>query len=246
VTKIDFQAFLKQQIFDVANMTHSLNPSTMEQHNSSMVDKIDPNAISGMTFTTTAYDLYQFELALWQEKFIPAQSIKAALPGDLLSGSSTRAFFDFGRFAMNSKNKLLWWEHDGSAHPDHHALKYHDFENDLIIVMMSSDSNKTTLFDLKRSILAIINDGNSELPLSWWFQQAMTKLGFDAAYNLLQQRVGQAAKADSLESDVNKLGYKFLQDNKTQQAVRLFKLNVAHFPSSANAYDSYDRMLNWH
>jgi predicted Zn-dependent protease len=109
--------------------------------------------------------------------------------------------------------------------------------------MMSSDSNKTTLFDLKRSILAIINDGNSELPLSWWFQQAMTKLGFDAAYNLLQQRMGQAAKADSLESDVNKLGYKFLQDNKTQQAVRLFKLNVAHFPSSANAYDSYGEAL---
>lgn len=243
VTKIDFHTFLTQQIFDVANMRRSLSPSSMKQYNASMVYKIDPNAILGMTLSTTPYDLYQFELALWQQKFIPAQSIKAALPGDLLSGSSTRAFFDFGRFSANSKNELLWWEHDGSSGPDHHTLKYHDFENDLIIVMMSSDGNKTTLFDLKRSILNIINDGNSELPLAWWFQQNLIKQGFDSAYNQLQHRAGQDTKVDSFEFEVNKLAYKFLAENKTLRAVRLFKLNQTQFPSSANAYDSYGEAL---
>jgi hypothetical protein len=58
----------------------------MKQLTAPMVDKIDPDAISGMTLFTTPYDLYQFELALWQEKIIPAQAIKSALPGDLLSG----------------------------------------------------------------------------------------------------------------------------------------------------------------
>ncbi|NQZ08312.1 MAG: beta-lactamase family protein [Algicola sp.] len=243
VTKMDFQAFLQQQIFDVANMRHSVNPGSMKQHTASMVYKIDPNAIEGMTFFTTPYDIYQFELALWQQKFILAQSIKAALPGDLLSGSSTRALFDFGRFSVNSKNELLSWEHDGNSPPDHYALKFHDFENDLIIVMMSSDGNRTTLFDLKLSILSIINDGNSEIPLAWWFQNEMTIQGFDGAYNQLQQRFGQDTKADNLEFDVNRLGYKLLIANKAKQAVRLFKLNVTHYPFSANAYDSYGEAL---
>ncbi|MCJ8270608.1 MAG: hypothetical protein MJK04_14550, partial [Psychrosphaera sp.] len=199
--------------------------------------------ISGMTLVTTPYDLYQFELALWQQKLISTQSIKAALPGDILSGSKTRALFDFGRFSVNSKNELLWWEHDGSANPDHHALKFHDFENDLIIVMMSSDGNKSTLFDLKRNIVAIINDGNSEIPLAWAFQNTMATPGFDSAYKQVQKRFGQDTIADSLESDVNRLGYKLLIANKAKQAIRLFKLNVTHYPFSANAYDSYGEGL---
>ncbi|HET6669433.1 MAG TPA: tetratricopeptide repeat protein [Pyrinomonadaceae bacterium] len=40
------------------------------------------------------------------------------------------------------------------------------------------------------------------------------------------------------EADVNRLGYEFLRDGKTDDAIEIFKLNVEAHPRSANTYDS--------
>jgi len=242
VTKIDFQTFLQQEVFAVAGMKNSINPKTMSQHNESMVYKLDVNAISGMTFFTTPLDLYKFERAIWQEKIATAQSINDALPGDVLSGRSNRAFFDFGGYSTNTEGKLISWQHDGSANPDHHALKFHDIENDLIIVLMSSDGNKSTLFDFKRSILPIVNGAKGEIPLTWWFQHQISKNGFSSAFKQLQQRVKKNSGFALAESKINILGYKLMKDNN-QQAAQVFKLNLNLFPASPNTYDSYGEVL---
>ncbi|MGZ0017418.1 tetratricopeptide repeat protein [Yeosuana sp. AK3] len=40
------------------------------------------------------------------------------------------------------------------------------------------------------------------------------------------------------ESDFNRLGYNFLRENKYQDAIHVFKINVALYPESDNVYDS--------
>ncbi|NCO64788.1 MAG: tetratricopeptide repeat protein [Flavobacteriales bacterium] len=40
------------------------------------------------------------------------------------------------------------------------------------------------------------------------------------------------------ESDFNRLGYNFLRENKYEDAVHIFKINVALYPESDNVYDS--------
>jgi D-alanyl-D-alanine-carboxypeptidase/D-alanyl-D-alanine-endopeptidase len=40
------------------------------------------------------------------------------------------------------------------------------------------------------------------------------------------------------ENDINSLGYQLLRSNKTEQAIEIFKLNVAEYPDSWNVYDS--------
>ena len=40
------------------------------------------------------------------------------------------------------------------------------------------------------------------------------------------------------EREMNGLGYRFLQEGKTKEAVTLFKINTIAFPNSANTYDS--------
>ncbi|MCF8272830.1 MAG: tetratricopeptide repeat protein [Flavobacteriaceae bacterium] len=40
------------------------------------------------------------------------------------------------------------------------------------------------------------------------------------------------------ESDFNRLGYDFLRENKYQDAIHVFKINVALYPESDNVYDS--------
>ena len=42
----------------------------------------------------------------------------------------------------------------------------------------------------------------------------------------------------SNESELNQLGYEFLNDKKIESAIKIFSLNVNGFPNSANVYDS--------
>jgi tetratricopeptide (TPR) repeat protein len=42
----------------------------------------------------------------------------------------------------------------------------------------------------------------------------------------------------NFESDLNRLGYRFLSEGKLSAAVEILKLCVEEFPVSANAYDS--------
>lgn len=241
VLKIKFQEYLKREIFKVAGMQESMNPAAMNQYTNLMTYHRKPTAVSGVSFYTTPYDLYKFEQALWQEKLISVQRIKAALLGDKLSGKKNHAYFDFGSFNTNAQGKLISWEHDGSSSHHHHALKFHDFESNLIIVLMSNDGDKSTLYALKRSILHVLNGAKVRLPLSWTFKAEVSKNGFDIAFAHLQQRIKKDAHLDlfSDEDELNELGYGLLEEKKYKQAALLFQLNLQRFPDSANAHDSY-------
>ena len=40
------------------------------------------------------------------------------------------------------------------------------------------------------------------------------------------------------EGEMNQIGYRLLQNEKTKEAIEVFKINVAEFPDSWNTYDS--------
>lgn len=49
--------------------------------------------------------------------------------------------------------------------------------------------------------------------------------------------------AQSLDAEVNKLGYELLTKHKEQDALKIFKLNTELYPKSFNAFDSYGECL---
>ncbi len=55
-------------------------------------------------------------------------------------------------------------------------------------------------------------------------------------YENVSQKMGYENKPD--ESLINRLGNRYLQDKKFDQAANLFDLNIANFPTSDNVYDS--------
>jgi CubicO group peptidase (beta-lactamase class C family) len=240
VLKIQFQEYLKREIFKVAGMQESISPAEMNQYPNLMTYHLKPTAVSGASFYTTPYDLYKFEQALWQEKFISTQRIKAALLGDKLSGYKNHAYFDFGSFYTNAQGKLISWEHDAGS-KNHGTIKFHDFESNVIIVLMSNDYDRSTLRELKRSILHVLTGATVRLPLSWTYKAEVSKNGFDIAFSHLQQRIKKDAHLDlsSDEDELIQLGYGLLKEKKYKQAGRLFQLNLQRFPDSANAHDSY-------
>ena len=85
------------------------------------------------------------------------------------------------------------------------------------------------LIEVKKSALAEI-------------RKTLDAQGADAAwqtYERLKKDVSYALE----EEECNNLGYAYLEGGNTKAALVLFKINVAAFPKSANAYDSYGEAL---
>src|SRR6185436_17400586 len=60
--------------------------------------------------------------------------------------------------------------------------------------------------------------------------------GADAHYAKLSEKFGY--KIPVPENLINQMGYQFLADNKSEEAIEAFKANVERYPDSANVYDS--------
>jgi predicted alpha/beta superfamily hydrolase len=60
--------------------------------------------------------------------------------------------------------------------------------------------------------------------------------GADAHYKKLSERFGYTIPVP--ENLINQMGYQFLFDGKSEEAIVVFKANVERYPDSANVYDS--------
>jgi len=243
ITKQPYQEFMSSVVLDKASMNDTLQPIGMKNLSNRITYHEDLNALKTIVSYSTPLDLYKFEKALWEDKIIESNTIIEFLFGDHLSESSNRAYFDFGRFYLNKENQLDYWEHDGSSWPSHHALKYHHFGKDIIITLMSNDGNKNTLFEIKTSLLILLDSGETVIPASWWFKKEYATRGFLHAFENLQKRSNVPQGLGFSESDTNALGYWLLQQKKYLEAKKVLKLNLDNFPSSANSYDSYADVL---
>lgn len=151
VTGKPFSEFLQDKIFTPLNMHQSYLQTSQSDISLSKVNGDYPTFVNGVTIYLAPSDLLKFEQGLTQNKLLPLPVIQSKLNGKNLSGSSNRALYDFGSYHQQ-EGQLITWQHDGS-NPSHHTLKFHDFKRDIIILIMSSDGNKSTLFKLKDQIL---------------------------------------------------------------------------------------------
>jgi tetratricopeptide (TPR) repeat protein len=68
--------------------------------------------------------------------------------------------------------------------------------------------------------------------------------GLDAAHDkFLELWNNRALDLERTEADLNSLGYEYLGEDKIEEALMVFELNVETFPESWNVYDSYGEAL---
>ncbi len=152
ITQQPYDEYLTKTIFQPLGMTTAKLITSANKAQKTIVSGDYPTYLNGITIYLSALDLLKFEQALWRGDLIKTEHIKRYLPGDTWSGKDNRAQFDFGIYYASDKTRLTAWQHDGS-NPSHHALKYHHFEKQLAIILLSSDGNKSTLFKLKDTII---------------------------------------------------------------------------------------------
>jgi len=79
---------------------------------------------------------------------------------------------------------------------------------------------------------------------AWIIDKAIEEDGMEAAlikFNELWNN--RALDLDHTEGDMNKLGHKYLGEDRIEEALMVFKLNIDAFPQSWNVYDSYGEAL---
>jgi tetratricopeptide (TPR) repeat protein len=68
--------------------------------------------------------------------------------------------------------------------------------------------------------------------------QELRQRGFIHAQQVVKQAKKKNAQLQLPEAEINDWGYSLLKQDKVQDALEIFKLNVTLYPQSANAYDS--------
>ncbi len=241
VTGKPFNTFIKESLFVPAGMMDSFGRDDITSTAPLIAFGELPLAIKGVTAYSTVLDLYKWEKALWNSVLVNKDTLEKVILKPGLSGSSDRAYFDFGFFDKNKKGDLVEIWHDGT-YPSHYTLKSVDFDKDLFIVLLSTDGRKSTLSELRDYISNISDDPTLKMPAEWWLTNEIKTQGFVAAIKQFKSFV-ESGDFVTNESSLNSFGYDLDSEGQTDAALAIMKLNLEYYPKSENAHDSYAELL---
>ena len=119
ITGKSFKTFIKESLFVPADMMDTFGRDNLTSTDPLIAFGAIPLAIDGVTAYTTALDLYKWEKALWNNVLVSKDTLKKVILKPGLSGSSNRAYFDFGFFNQNRNGDLVEIWHDGTYPQDY-------------------------------------------------------------------------------------------------------------------------------
>jgi tetratricopeptide (TPR) repeat protein len=97
-----------------------------------------------------------------------------------------------------------------------------------------------SLFSIKTH-MAYVFEGQRTIPASEELIRVIERSGVEKAverYHKMKNQFRKIYRYNVSEQEINSLGYMLLRDDKIDDAIAIFKLNVAEHPKSWNVYDS--------
>ncbi|WP_225309642.1 serine hydrolase domain-containing protein [Larkinella humicola] len=190
---------------------------------------------SGMN--STAEDLAHWVMALQQGKLFQTKTALATLwtPGNYNDGMPTQ-------WAMGWVAK---------PRPRHSAMITTGGGRSALFVYPEDDLSVIVLTNLAGSspeefIDELAGFYNPEIPKSdpiTTLHMQLRKRGFDQVSAVFQEEKTKNAAFQPTETDLNDWAYRMMGRGQLNEALAIFKLNVALFPESWNVYDSYGEAL---
>ncbi|HKI79741.1 MAG TPA: serine hydrolase [Ignavibacteriaceae bacterium] len=240
VSGMSFNDFIQKNILIPSNMLDAVldatpkNPRLVAAFNNDMVnDRPMDIEFSGWVYPT-ANDMYNWISSLHSDRIISKESL--ILLFDSYSKNSESAL---GKGIFENK-ELLFHEHQGSSF-NYESFIHYNVNEDLSIILMTNNKN-FKLREIAESIENISNGSPFSIP-----QKSIYLTIRQKCYNNINEGIElykSLKKNDpnaynfSNENELNQLGYKLMEKNQIQDAIKIFKLNISEFPNSANAYDS--------
>lgn len=156
--------------------------------------------------------------------------------------SAKRLENDFGTFS-DDYNGVKYFSHSGGTN-GFICLYVGSVEGGNGIVVMTNGNNNKLIEEIVTSIASLNQFKNyplqsSKESISLTIRKELSK-GVDKGIELYKKlkKTNPNDYNFSNESELNMLGYEYLNNNKMDDAIKIFTLNINEFPNSANVYDS--------
>jgi CubicO group peptidase (beta-lactamase class C family) len=186
---------------------------------------------------STVDDLLKWDQALYTEKLVRQSTLAIAFtPGDVKEGVST---YGFG-WNVSSKDghKSVW--HTGNT-AGYRAFIERVLTDRITVIMLTNKGNSKRQ-EIKDAILNILAGKPYSLPkmsIAEKLYGVINNHGIQSAVRMYDSlKTSNNDEYDFGPSELNTLGYQLLGEDKTNEAVRIFELNVATYPTLSNAFDS--------
>jgi len=76
-------------------------------------------------------------------------------------------------------------------------------------------------------------------------EEIINEQGVEEAQNKFEEILSDSCQFILVESEFNALGYSYIRQRKSEEAVAVLKMNARAFPGSWNVYDSLGEILTW-
>lgn len=221
-----FGDLVEQYITRPAGMPATLHPS--------QTDEAQPELLmSAGGYETTANDMARLFLGI---------NDGSVIDGGYWKNLMTRVDFTHDNYSLGNitetRNGVLTLGHRGGGARAN--LRYAPDEK--VGVMVCTDDTQNNLLAISLANMLIHEITTGEVPLTPLLaalanHQQMTGTEVIEAYNAAAQQADRYDLSES-ESLLNMIGYSFLAQEQTEDAIQVFTLNTNLFPASANTYDS--------
>jgi CubicO group peptidase (beta-lactamase class C family) len=245
--------YLKEKILNPLNMTNSILPDIglviAKNANGyligadSKVTKANTKvtAFSDGGLHTTVEDMLKYDQALYGTALLKEETKELMFAGgkDNLGKYRTSQFrnYSYGWIVSDIDGRRRIG-HNGGI-PGINTV-FTRFPNDKItLIILSNYDGGAEL--VSKNIISIVFGENPEpikLPLSFFIYNTIKDKGpkyFSDNFDNLIKENGYKINNDQV---LNTIGYNFMQEDKLDEAIELFKVNVKLFPDVANCYDS--------
>lgn len=248
VTGKKYEDVLQDNIFIPLNMTNSGYDHNSEiiENRASGYDKtmegfshsryIDMSIpFSAGALYSTVNDMYKWDQALYTDKLVSMETLQQIFTPHLEGYGFGWHISDVD---IGSIKKNLITHSGGIFGFNTIIMRFPEDNNCIVILNNYSNGN---IRNLGNSIAAILYDQDYPQP-----KQSLTEIlfktykdkGFNEAVTEFNRLKDNKDEYFVSEGELNNLGYNLLRNDKTDEAIEVFKLNVEMFPESANVYDS--------
>jgi CubicO group peptidase (beta-lactamase class C family) len=204
--------------------------------NAPFIDMSIPYAAGSLY--STIEDLFLWDQALYSNQLLTPKSMDLYFGSHISTG---RGFYGYGwniSDVPNGSDKLRIMEHGGGINGFNTIVSRIPSNKSLVVIL--NNTGRTYLYEMNQAIQAILYNKPYEMPkmsLAIALQDIISEQGLAAGLQKLKE-FQKSANYSIKEGELNDVGYQFLQSDKINEAIEIFKLNVNSFPASGNAYDS--------
>ncbi|MFL1896739.1 serine hydrolase [Aquimarina sp. 2-A2] len=205
--------------------------------NSKYLDMSLPYAAGSMY--STVEDLYTWDRALYTNKVLTQKSRDLMFTAYMPTGRASYGYgWSIGKEKVANRDSITVVEHGGGIN-GFNTLIYRIPEDNHAIILLNN-TGRIELFDMAKELTKILYDQPFEMPkqsLALAVMESIKSQNIEKGMKTFETH--QNNKDYNLnENEMNRVGYYFLQNSKTKEAIEVFKMNVVAFPESSNVYDS--------